>query len=433
MEKLIRLHLQLPLVATTDVWGAFCPCIGILFAALISSTVDKLWARQERLRSILIRECRELAALTVLLTNAADADWAADQERTKQALVEKQREEAREKQQVQAQLVEAEESWLATTGSNTEVAAVRVLEPSTSGDGELSDGAASAQKSPTKSRGAGGAVGGLAEDGSLPVRPGDPKVSLRCIARHLSTLSRLVWGKAARSSSDRRAGGGGGGSAVNGAREKAPEPELPFLAQLLQSSAAEETSLAYLAELGSIGGGAGNDPLVDLLVLHPPMPPPAGGSALAGNGAAWRNANQEAREIVTRLMEARGQRLATLESSPPTAQWVVLTFTGTSLIFAFAVVSISTRPATAIASRCFFTALTGALLTVLRLLLDLAEPFDGGSYSLAKENAAGALLAPTRRRLVAALTTRLKAKEPSKLQASKTSKMLRAGEGNAKA
>ena len=37
------------------------------------------------------------AALTVLLTNAADADWAADQERTKQALVEKQREEAREK------------------------------------------------------------------------------------------------------------------------------------------------------------------------------------------------------------------------------------------------------------------------------------------------------------------------------------------------
>ena len=370
MEKLIRLHLQLPLVATTDVWGAFCPCIGILFAALISSTVDKLWARQERLRSILIRECRELAALTVLLTNAADADWAADQERTKQALVEKQREEAREKQQVQAQLVEAEESWLATTGSNTEVAAVRVLEPATSGDGELSDGAASVQKSPTKSRGAGGAAGGLAEDGSLPVRPGDPKVSLRCIARHLSTLSRLVWGKAARSSSDRRAGGSGG-SAVNGAREKAPEPELPFLAQLLQSSAAEETSLAYLAELGSIGGGAGNDPLVDLLV-PPPMPPPAAARRIAwrclaqrqpggprgcdtadgGEGSAWRRWNRALRR-----------------------QWVVLTFTGVTHLRSQSCQSLhAPRPRLAL----LLHGAHRALLTV-PLLLDLAEPFDGGS------------------------------------------------------
>ena len=221
---------------------------------------------------------------------------------------------------------------------------------------------------------------------------------------------------------------------MNGAREKAPEPELPFLAQLLQSSAAEETSLAYLAELGSIGGGAGNDPLVDLLVLHPPMPPPAGGSALAGNGAAWRNANQEAREIVTRLMEARGQRFGDvgIEPSGRRSGWCSPSQARHSS-FAFAVVSISTRPATAIASRCFFTALTELYSQSCGCSSTFAEPFDGGSYSLAKENAAGALLAPTRRRLVAALTTRLKAKEPSKLQASKTSKMLRAGEGNAKA
>ena len=87
----------------------------------------------------------------------------------------------------------------------------------------------------------------------------------------------------------------------------------------------------------------------------------------------------------------------------PCVAQVVLSFTGTSLIVAFAFVSIATRPATAVASRLLFTSLVGALLTVLRLLVDLAEPFDGGSYTLAVENAAGAILAPTRRRIVAAL------------------------------
>ena len=28
------------------VWGAYCPVVGILFATLISSTVDKLWIRR---------------------------------------------------------------------------------------------------------------------------------------------------------------------------------------------------------------------------------------------------------------------------------------------------------------------------------------------------------------------------------------------------
>ena len=32
---------------TTDIWGVFCPVVGILFATLISSTVDRLWSRQE--------------------------------------------------------------------------------------------------------------------------------------------------------------------------------------------------------------------------------------------------------------------------------------------------------------------------------------------------------------------------------------------------
>ena len=58
-----------------------------------------------------------------------------------------------------------------------------------------------------------------------------------------------------------------------------------------------------------------------------------------------------------------------------------------------------------IISRLLFTCLTGALLTVLRLLVDLSEPFAANhGYSLAAKNAAGAYLAPTRRRLVGALT-----------------------------
>ena len=55
---------------TTDVWGAFCPAVGILFATLISSTVDKLWARQEALRKDLVAEASLLASLTQLLDEA---------------------------------------------------------------------------------------------------------------------------------------------------------------------------------------------------------------------------------------------------------------------------------------------------------------------------------------------------------------------------
>ena len=432
LEGVVRMYLELPPGRkgigsgfTTDVWGAFCPCIGILFATLISSTVDKLWARQESLRRILIEECRELAVLTVLLTTAAEADLEADRLTATQALVQKERGQALEKQQAQQQLALAEADWQ-TSAADSDTATVRILEAGTADEAEavaraggVGAGAAGATGGSTTASDVLGGAARLAGG----VRAGDPKASLRCIARHLSTLSRLVWGKAARSSRVQSGGGTGTGASSNhpGAEKRGGGggggggAELPKWARWAQSSAAEETSAAYLAELGSIGGGAGNDPLVDLLLLHPPLPPGAQGEAIVGNGAAWRNANAEAREIVTRLMEARGQRLATLESRPPTAQWVVLTFTGTSLIFAFAVVSISTRPAAAVASRCLFTALTGALLTVLRLLLDLAEPFDGGSYSLATENAAGALLAPTRRRLVAALTTRLKPNKDPRL------------------
>ena len=42
-------------------------------------------------------------------------------------------------------------------------------------------------------------------------------------------------------------------------------------------------------------------------------------------------------------MSLRGERLATLESRPPLAHWVVLGFTGTSLVLGFGVVSIATR------------------------------------------------------------------------------------------
>lgn len=35
---------------TADIWGVFCPVVGILFATLISITVEKLWSRQQELR-----------------------------------------------------------------------------------------------------------------------------------------------------------------------------------------------------------------------------------------------------------------------------------------------------------------------------------------------------------------------------------------------
>ena len=48
---------------TTDIWGVFCPVVGILFATLISSTVDRLWSRQEALRRHLTDEAALLFAL----------------------------------------------------------------------------------------------------------------------------------------------------------------------------------------------------------------------------------------------------------------------------------------------------------------------------------------------------------------------------------
>ena len=83
VERVIRLWALLPMGAkgtvlgsgfTTDVWGAFCPAVGILFATLISSTVDKLWARQEALRKDLVAEAALLAELTQLLDQADQAD-----------------------------------------------------------------------------------------------------------------------------------------------------------------------------------------------------------------------------------------------------------------------------------------------------------------------------------------------------------------------
>ena len=84
---------------------------------------------------------------------------------------------------------------------------------------------------------------------------------------------------------------------------------------------------------------------------------------------------------------------------------MVLTTCGGCLLFGFTITTIATRPPGCLVSRALFTALTSALLVVSRLLADLAEPFNAGSsYTLATDNAAGAILAPTRRRLVAALT-----------------------------
>ena len=64
--------------ATTDVWGCFCPIFCILFASLISATVEKLWARQEALRGHLTAEASELLALTHLLDEADRNDQAAE-------------------------------------------------------------------------------------------------------------------------------------------------------------------------------------------------------------------------------------------------------------------------------------------------------------------------------------------------------------------
>ena len=64
---------------TADVWGVFCPVVGILFATLISATVERLWSRQEALRAALTAEATELLLLVTLIDEADQAD-AADAE-----------------------------------------------------------------------------------------------------------------------------------------------------------------------------------------------------------------------------------------------------------------------------------------------------------------------------------------------------------------
>ena len=70
----------------------------------------------------------------------------------------------------------------------------------------------------------------------------------------------------------------------------------------------------------------------------------------------------------------------------PLVHWVVLASTGTSLLLGFTLVSLGVRSPHAFISRVLFSALVGALLTVARLLSELATPFDAGSsYSAAGE------------------------------------------------
>ena len=70
----------------------------------------------------------------------------------------------------------------------------------------------------------------------------------------------------------------------------------------------------------------------------------------------------------------------------PLVHWVVLASTGSSLLLGFTLVSLGVRSPYAVISRLLFSALIGALLTVSRLLIDLATPFDAGSsYSAAGE------------------------------------------------
>ena len=77
---------------------------------------------------------------------------------------------------------------------------------------------------------------------------------------------------------------------------------------------------------------------------------------------------------------------AAQEARVPLVHWVVLASTGSSLLLGFTLVSLGVRSPYAVISRLLFSALIGALLTVSRLLIDLATPFDAGSsYSAAGE------------------------------------------------
>ena len=406
---------------TTDVWGAFCPVVGILFATLISSTVDKLWARQEALRRTLVSEARLLSSLTELIYQADLADAAAASRAANE----------REVALYQGVSVPYEPTFDTqdTGGPTTDGIEHASFEPSdqfiwqqaesqmkpSRRDGDLRE-ATGATLEPTDTTGQEfsshrGTQGRRPKAGSprLPKegahdfqkRTRLPKegahdqwsASYRCIARHLHTLSYLVWGSRGRGSSTKRV-------LDVSTERRAATAEQPRSVSL---------GAAYATELAMISGGEGVDPLVDLLLLHPPT---AVGDMLTessdhrGRGTAWAQLNAEVRTHVSELMLARGERLAVLESRPPRVHWLVLSFTGMSLVLGYAIVSVSTRPATNVISRLLFTALTSSLLAVMRLLFDLAEPFDGGGYTLSVKNTAGAILAPTRRRLVVALASR---------------------------
>ena len=74
----------------------------------------------------------------------------------------------------------------------------------------------------------------------------------------------------------------------------------------------------------------GDDPLIELLNLHPcdGAAFPSTAASLGAPPSAWRAVNAEARANIAKLMHVRGQRLAVMESRPPPAHWVVLSATG---------------------------------------------------------------------------------------------------------
>ena len=446
---------------TTDVWGAFCPVVGILFATLISSTVDKLWARQEALRRHLVSEAESLAHLTELLYQADQADTAAAARLATAVTLEYYRsgsvdavdavdavdtvDAPADGASSDANGHESTPTPLSADGGSAAPSPPRAplareafvasdwLQRQAGTHVPLDAGGNVGARTPWEEHG-GGTAGGTADGGSAAsssrrIEPRmDPsrieasvreerlkrQASFRAIARHLHTLSHLVWGsralREARAASKDSASAGAEGAPKPSSASSSPPPPPSSSSSASAASAASSAFAssrsspdrnAYEAELNSISSG--DDPLMELMTLHPQYTL-VDAQYGAAEQSAWRAASAEARATIAQLMVARGQRLAVMESRPPRAHWVVLSATGSSLVLGFAIVSAATRPATAVASRLLFTSLSLSLLVVLRLLKDLAEPFDQGGYTLAVKNAAGAILAPTRRRLVSALT-----------------------------
>lgn len=373
-------------LAMGSIWGAFCPVVGILFATLISSTVDKLWARQEALRRALVSEAESLSHLTELLYQAELADALEEARAAQDAQLEYYRSSSVDVATVDAAGVASSQQfnpaaapfmpsdWLqrqagshvaldATGTRHVEVAppawrdATATTGSTASASTARRDEPRRATPSATTPTASAPSPRSWSEDHRLT-----RQASYRAIARHLHTLSHLVWGSKAVSksafaspSSKGSKGSAKGSSAAAGARSLGAS----------RYSIDAATRGAYEAELASISGG--DDPLLELTTLHPPVP------SERCPGRHWRAANAEARATISKLAEARASRLAVMESSPPRAHWVLVAFTGSSLVLGFAIVSAATRPATAVASRALFTSLLTSLLVVLRLLRDLAR------------------------------------------------------------